>query len=259
MRILTILSGLLMVASGIFLVANEGITVLSVAFVVGIVLAVSGIVECLSYNSYRGSDVQEKTWILIDGTTTFILGCLILIGKLSADAVVPMVLALWVMITGIRNFTRAWERISIKDLTFYEHLMIGVLNVVFGIYVFFDRDIFNLAAITMIGLCLIVQGLNLMLVGDTIVIKKPEFAKTKSEKMEELQANLTEAHLKAKEAIALAKAAKAELKDFEAIPEEHFDRSLTPMPVGEVLPKAGAASENVEEAKEEAKEENKTE
>jgi len=237
MRILTILSGFLMVAAGVFLVANEGITFLSVAFIVGIIFVVCGIVECLSYNSYRGDDIQEKTWILIDGMTTFILGCLVLMGKLSADAVVPMVLGLWVLVTGIRNFIRAWERMSVKNLTFYEHLIIGALNLIFGIYVFFDRDIFNLAAITMIGLCLIVQGLNLMLVGGTIVLQKPDFAKTKSEKMEELQANLEEAHLKAKEAIALAKAAKYELKEMEAMPEEEFDKSLAPMPVGETLPK----------------------
>ena len=236
MRILTIASGLLMVVSGIFLVANKGITFLSVAFIVGIILLVCGIVECLSYTSFRGEDTQDKTWILIDGTTTFILGALILGSKLSADAVVPMVLGLWVLITGIRNFVRAWERVSTRDLTFYEHLIIGALNLIFGLYVFFDKDLFNLASITIVGICLLVQGLNLMLVGGTIVIKKPEFAKTKNEKLKDLEENLEDAHLKVKEAIKHAKDVKYELKAMREMPEEEIDLALKPMPVADELP-----------------------
>ena len=45
---------------------------LSVAFPTGLVFMIAGVVECLSYSSYRG-DNEERTWILIDGTTTFML------------------------------------------------------------------------------------------------------------------------------------------------------------------------------------------
>ena len=249
MRLLTMLSGLLMIGAGIFLIANGGITFLSVAFIVGLVLVVCGFVECLSYNSYRGDD-QERTWVLIDGTTTFVLGGLILMDKLSADAVVPMVLGFWVIVTGIRNFTRAISRAGKKDATFYEHLLIGAANVIFGIYVFFDKDIFNMAAITMVGLCLLVQGLNLLLVGGTIVIRKPEFAKTKHEKLAELKIQAEEAHIAAKEAIKLAKEAKAELKEAEAMPEEAFDLALAPRPVVDMLnskPEAKSSGETLAE------------
>ena len=234
MRLLTMLSGFLMIGVGIFLIANGGITFLSVAFIVGLVLVVCGFVECLSYNSYRGDD-QERTWVLIDGTTTFVLGGLILMDKISADAVVPMVLGFWVIVTGIRNFTRAIDRAGKKDAAFFEHLLIGAVNVIFGIYVFFDKDIFNMAAITMVGLCLLVQGLNLLLVGGTIVIKKPEFAKTKHEKLAELKVQADQAHIAAKEAIKLAKEAKAELKEAEAMPEEAFDLALAPRPVVDMV------------------------
>ena len=107
MRILTMLTGILFMGAGIYLIANGGITVMSVAFVIGILFILGGIVECLSYNSYRG-DEDDRTWILIDGMTTFLLGGLILLNKLSADAVVPMVLGLWVITTGVRNFVTAW-------------------------------------------------------------------------------------------------------------------------------------------------------
>ena len=229
MRILTMLTGLLFIGAGVFLVANGGVTFLSVAFVVGVMFVIAGIVECLSYNSYRGDNV-EKSWILNDGLTTFVLGVLILLNKISADAVVPMILGLWVLITGIRNFVHAWEHIEDRGSMFYDHLIVGLLNIIFGLYVFFNSEIFNLASITMIGLCVIVQGINILHVGATIIIIKPKFIKTKEEMLEAAAAKFEEAHANAKEAIKAAKEAQAELKTVERTPEELLDLALAPKP-----------------------------
>ena len=229
MRILTMLTGVLFIGAGIFLVANGGVTFVSVAFVVGVMFVIAGIVECLSYNSYRGDNV-EKSWILNDGLTTFVLGVLILLNKISADAVVPMILGLWVLITGIRNFVHAWEHIEDRGSMFYDHLIVGLLNIIFGLYVFFNSEIFNLASITMIGLCVIVQGINILHVGATIIIIKPKFIKTKEEMLEAAAAKFEEAHANAKEAIKAAKEAQAELKTVERTPEELLDLALAPKP-----------------------------
>ena len=229
MRILTMLTGILFLGAGIYLVANEGVTFLSVAFIVGLMFVIAGVVECLSYSSYRGDNV-ERSWILNDGTTTFVLGVLILLNKISADAVVPMILGLWVLITGIRNFVHAWEHIEERGNAFYDHLIIGLLNLIFGLYVFFDGEIFNLASITMIGLCIIVQGVNIIHIGATIRVIKPKFIKTKEEMLEEAAAKFEEAHANAKEAIKAAKAAQAELKSVEETPEEILDPTLAPKP-----------------------------
>ena len=223
------LTGILFLGAGIYLVANEGVTFLSVAFIVGLMFVIAGVVECLSYSSYRGDNV-ERSWILNDGTTTFVLGVLILLNKISADAVVPMILGLWVLITGIRNFVHAWEHIEERGNAFYDHLIIGLLNLIFGLYVFFDGEIFNLASITMIGLCMIVQGVNIIHIGATIRVIKPKFIKTKEEMLEEAAAKFEEAHANAKEAIKAAKAAQAELKSVEETPEEILDPTLAPKP-----------------------------
>lgn len=229
MRILTMLTGVLFIGAGIFLVANGGVTFLSVAFVVGVMFVIAGIVECLSYNGYRGDNV-EKSWILNDGLTTFVLGVLILLNKISADAVVPMILGLWVLITGIRNFVHAWEHIEERGRMFYDHLIVGLLNIIFGLYVFFDGEIFNLASITMIGLCVIVQGVNIIHVGATIKVIKPSFIRTKEELLEAAAAKYEEAHANAKEAVKAAKEAQAELKTVERTPEELLDLALAPKP-----------------------------
>ena len=229
MRIITMLTGLLFMVGGAFLVANEGVTFLSVAFIVGVMFVIAGVVECLSYSGYRG-DNEERAWILNDGITTFVLGGLILLNKISADAVVPVVMALWVMITGIRNFVRAWEHVDDRSSNFWDHLLIGLLNLIFGIYVFFDGEIFNLASITMIGLCIIVQGVNIIHVGATIHIRKPGFIKTAEEQLYEATMKYEEAHAVAKEAIKAAKEAQEELKMVEQTPDEILDPTKAPMP-----------------------------
>ena len=229
MRILTMLTGILFMGAGVFLIANSGITFLSVAFPTGLAFMIAGVVECLSYSSYRG-DNEERTWILIDGTTTFMLGALIILNKLTADAVIPAVLGLWVITTGIRNFVRAWERIEERKHDFYDHLIIGLLNLVCGLYVFFDSDILNLQTMMMVGLCVVVQGINILHVGSTIIIQKPDFLKTKAEKLEAAAAKAAEAHVAAKEAIKAVKEAKAEVRVIEATPEEVLDFTVAPKP-----------------------------
>ena len=242
MRIITMLTGLLFVASGVFLIMNEGVTFLSVAFIVGVMFVIAGVVECLSYSGYRG-DNEERSWILNDGTTTFVLGILILLNKISADAVVPMVLGLWVLITGIRNFVRAWEHVDDRTNNFWDHLLIGLLNLIFGLYVFFDGEIFNLASITMIGLCIVVQGINIIHIGATIRIIKPKFIKTKNERLWEATARFEEAHAAAKEAIKAAKEAQQELKAVKQTPDEILDPTLAPKPVMEAEEKTAEEEE----------------
>lgn len=229
LRILTMITGILFMGAGIYLIANGGITFMAVAFVIGLLFILGGVVECLSYSSYRG-DEDDRRWILIDGMTTFLLGGLILLNKLSADAVVPMVLGLWVITTGVRNFVTAWEDIEQRDRKFHDHMAIGLLNLIAGIYVFFDADIFNMATLTMVGLCIVVQGFNLFHIGATIKILKPDFIKTKQEMLEEASAKAEEAREAAREAIKAAKEAKAEVSVIEETPEELLDAVLAPKP-----------------------------
>ena len=240
MRILTMATGVLFIGAGVYLMANSGITFLSVAFPIGLAFMVAGVIECISYSSYRG-DNEERTWILIDGTTTFMLGALIILNKLTADAVVPAVLGLWVITTGIRNFVRAWEKIEERQHDFYDHLVTGLFNLICGLYVFFDSDIFNLQTMTMVGLCVIVQGINIVNIGATIIIQKPDYLKTKVEKLEEAAAKAAEAHEAAKVAIKAAKDAKAEVRVIEATPEEVLDITMAPKPGTEEAENIGSA------------------
>ena len=86
MRILTIISGILMVLTGAFCLMNPGQTFLSLAFVVGLIMVLNGLIHALAYFIGRGlhNRGDNNGWILTDALLTLLLGILILCNQLVA-------------------------------------------------------------------------------------------------------------------------------------------------------------------------------
>ena len=101
MRIINMIMGVVLALLGVFSIANAGLTFISMAFPIGVILTIIGITECISYRS-RDEDEEDRHWVLIDGLTTFILGIVVLTGQLAADIAVPVIFGMWSMIAGIR-------------------------------------------------------------------------------------------------------------------------------------------------------------
>ena len=104
MKIITVIAGILLTVLGVFSVANAGLSFLSLAFPIGVCLVLVGLVECFVYKRIR-EDVDAGHWVLIEGLTTFILGVVVLTGRLAADIAVPVVFGMWSIVSGIRGFT----------------------------------------------------------------------------------------------------------------------------------------------------------
>ena len=97
MRILTIISGILMVLTGAFCLMNPGQTFLSLAFVVGLIMVLNGLIHALAYFIGRGlhNRGDNNGWILTDALLTLLLGILILCNQLVADTAIPLVFGMW--------------------------------------------------------------------------------------------------------------------------------------------------------------------
>jgi uncharacterized membrane protein HdeD (DUF308 family) len=225
------LISVLFVAAGIFMIASgSGVTFLSVAFILGILFMVGGVCECLSCFKDQREDTSENRWINIDGLTTFMLGFLIISNKLAADATVPLVLGLWVAISGIRNLVRALDRWEEQDSYFYGHLSIGILNIVVGLYMYFNADLFVLPVGVLVGVCVMVQGINLFMAALTIKVPKSQFIMTKEEMLIQAMEDAENAHQAAKDAIQMAKEARETVKIIEETPAAELDAALAPKP-----------------------------
>lgn len=234
MRTLNMIMGGLFILGGFFMIFNSGITFLSVAFVIGLLFIVAGLLECLSYRSYRGVEEDNK-WVLIDGLVMFILGILIIFNRISADATVPAVFGLWVLTIGVRNLVRAWEKIEHKNSFFYGHVIIGIVNLLVGLYMFVNDILLGISVAALVGVCLITQGTNLVIVASTIIVMKHEKIMTKEELLTKAVEEADAAHEAAREAVKMAKEAKANVRVIEETPEEELDLMLAPKPVTAIV------------------------
>lgn len=201
MRVLTVFVGILLTLVGVFSIANAGLAFISLAFPIGVVLTIVGIVECFAYKR-TNEDEENRHWVLIEGLTTFILGVVVLTGKLAADIAVPVVFGMWSLISGIRGLVIITQVVETeeKDLDFYWTLVVSVLNVLVGVYTFFNPTLLQIQVLIILGIIFVVQGANVIKIGLDITYNKPDLIKTKDEKI----ADAEEAARKARKEMKLA-------------------------------------------------------
>lgn len=216
MKALNIILGVLLAAVGIFALANAGLSFVSMAFPIGIILVLVGLFESLGYKT-ADDDEEDRHWVLIDGITTVVLGVVVITGQLAADVAVIPVFGMWAMISGIRNLVIMTQvkKKEEKDRDFYWDLVVSILNLVVGLYCFFNFKLFNLAVLALIGVIFVIQGVNVIKIGTEMKYKKPDLIKTKDEMVEEAEEKALKARKEAREAVKRAREAKRAIKEAE--------------------------------------------
>lgn len=254
MKTFTMIAGFILTVLGIFCIAESGVSFLAVAFPVGIVMMLVGIVECLAYKKVSETE-ERKHFIFIDGLTTFFIGFVSISGCLTVDMAVVVTFALWSLVAGIRVIGLLIEDGSYKeeekDLNFYCMLIVSALNMLIGIYGFFNSMALEVTVLMMVGLCCAVQGLNVIRIGFDIPYIKPELIKTKTEKIADAEAEVQKAKQEMKAAIQNVRDAKEAVAAAEEEPEFH---EIVSQPAAE--PIAEIINNIVEPAKPEEEETN---
>lgn len=191
MRSLTIISGVLMIATGVFCFINPGQTFLTMAFVVGTVMVICGVIHALAYLIGRFSEdiveiaevtevtegigigqVRDKSkkdnngWILIDALLTLLLGILVLFNQITADLAIPMVFGMWVLVSGLLRIEAASriDRIN-KRGNFKAAFVTGLVTTIIGLFGFVNPLVSWISIIVLLGLFMLVQGINSLELG----------------------------------------------------------------------------------------------
>ena len=163
MRGLTIASGLLMIAAGAFCFINPGQTFMTMAFVVGAVMTIYGIIHALAYFIGRGvhNKGDNNGWILIDALLTLLLGILILFNQLTVDIAIPMIFGMWVLVSGLLRL-EASTRINreLKPGNFKAAFVTGLITTILGILGFVNPFVTYVSVIILLGGFLVMQGIN---------------------------------------------------------------------------------------------------
>lgn len=168
MRTLTIISGILMLLTGIFCFLNPGQTFLAMAFVVGLVMVINGLIHSWAYLLGRGFNNKgdNNGWILTDALITLLLGILVLCNQLVADTSIPMVFGMWVLVSGILRIEAATHINKEKKLmNFRVTTITGMLTVLIGLFGFINPLVKWLSVVILLGMFMVMQGINVIELG----------------------------------------------------------------------------------------------
>ena len=180
MRTLTIISGVLMLAGGVFCFVNPGQTFMTMAFPIGAIMVINGVIHAVAYLVGRGPNNKgdNNGWILIDALITLVLGVLILFNQLFIDAAVPLVFGMWMLTSGFLRLEAASriDRVR-KGGNFKVTVITGIMTVVIGIFGLVNPLMSFVSIIVLVGIFLIMQGINILELGINMPHKKGTYIK----------------------------------------------------------------------------------
>lgn len=149
----------MLIMTSLFCYANPGETFLPLAFVLGSVMIITGVIQCVSYWWGRDNRKDNNGWIFAEAIITFILGILVITGLIAADAAIPMVFGMWVMFSGVLRFVVATMiNPSSKKSNFIWAMLTGILGTVSGLYAFLNPYIANMSIAVLLGFLFMIQG-----------------------------------------------------------------------------------------------------
>jgi membrane protein HdeD len=163
-RVFTIAAGVILILTGVFCFANPGATFLSIAFLLGCAMLLSGISEASAY-IWISRKKEISNLLLVEGLLSVILGILVLSNQLLADAAIPVFFGMWVMFSGVIRIVEAYSHRKSGRMELIWLLSLGLLGIAGGLYAFFNTVLFTFSPIMLVGILFVVQGINVLLVG----------------------------------------------------------------------------------------------
>ena len=183
MRMLTIIGGVLMLLTGIFCFINPGQTFLAIAFVIGLVMVLNGLIHICAYMMGRG--LNNNGWILTDALITLLLGILVLCNQLVADTAIPLVFGMWVLVSGILRIEAATHiNLERKRENFRITMITGVMTVVVGLFGFINPLVMFLSTVVLMGFFMVMQGINIIELGIDMPHQRKAYVKIYKRKRE---------------------------------------------------------------------------
>lgn len=174
MRIVTIVSGLFMLAAGVWCFANPGASFLSLAFVLGIVMIIAGITGAINYFTEKNRHA-EGSWVIAESILTFILGCIVLSNQLLVDAMVAIFFGMWLLFSGCLRIVAAFQLRKLMEKDWHWTLIFGIIASIAGLYAFINPIALGLTVVLLVGGFFIIQGANVLVVGINMPHKKKIF------------------------------------------------------------------------------------
>ena len=156
-RILWLISGILMIVAGIFCFIYPIGTLWYLAFIMGVVMLLSGILDIVMY-ARMGHLFPGSGWVLADGILTIILALFVLGNQYITAVNLPFVFGIWVIFSGITRLINSTEirRAGAPGWGWlYVH---GILDIFFGMFCFIEPAVGSIAIGILVGVSFLLQG-----------------------------------------------------------------------------------------------------
>lgn len=157
MRIVSILSGIVLVAAGIWCFLNTGFAFLSFAFLPGTAVFLFGAVGIAVFLFDRGKDVQDE-WRFADGIAAAVFGTMILSGRLVTDESAIVAFGMWLLCSGANRVVSCLALQKEKRKGWYFGLIFGALSITAAVFAVANPFLSGFGMAVTIGSALILQG-----------------------------------------------------------------------------------------------------
>lgn len=155
---------MLFILTSVWIFANRGVAFIALAFVIGIVMMLQGIVSVMAYFKKCAGKIH-LSYILADGIIAFLLGITVITNRLVTDVEVPLFFGLAIIFTGttrvMTSFNIGRRRVQMRKYLF----MLGAFDIVFGMYMFYNASIAGIHNIVLVAVSFMLQGINVISAG----------------------------------------------------------------------------------------------
>lgn len=153
-------AGVLLVVFGLVCAFFPGLTLASIALMVGAAFAVSGAVNVVTYVSSRDA-LSLSAWVLAYGVIDFLIGAMFIVHPFALATVVPWLVAFFVVLFAVYEICESFVARRAGFPLWGWLLTSGILSVALGIALFMWPELLALY----IALFALLRGASLIILG----------------------------------------------------------------------------------------------
>lgn len=152
------IAGILLIALGVYFIIRPDITLVSAAYVLGMLTLFTGIFKLIFTFRTQAFMPNSGTRMLM-GLLDVFFGCFFLFNLFGTAISLPFVFAIWVIIEGVSIFVASFDYKKVGFPYWWALMLLGIVGVVLGILGLRNMDITAVTLSVLISISVILFGL----------------------------------------------------------------------------------------------------
>lgn len=153
------LAGIALVALGVVCLVNTGNTLLSLAWLLGIIFLVSGCCEFAAWGKLH-LILPQSGLLFLSALLQVLLGVFCIINPVTLATALPFVFAFFVLFEGVRIAIESFDFKQVGLSWWWVMLLFGIVATAFGVYGFFQPAVSAATLTILVSLGIILAGVG---------------------------------------------------------------------------------------------------